>query len=500
MKRFLLFCLALLVLLCALWGLRHRSQLPFAAAPQRFTPAPGPKLDSKDVKVLDEMDQEYTKLVEAVVPSVVSITTSRRVDGAVDPFERLLRERFHLPAREKYQKALGSGVIISKEGHILTNTHVVKDVDEVQVQLNDGRTMQARVLGSDEDTDIAVLKIEGTNLIPLPLGDSDKVKVGQLVFAVGNPFGLQETVTRGIISAKGRNLVEGSENSFFQTDTAINPGNSGGPLVDLHGEIIAINSSIYSGSGGWQGIGFAIPANVARKTLEAVLNNSPSAAPAVRAADPRGYLGVIIQTVTPEIAQELGVEGAEGVLVTGIVPSSPAEKAGLRGGDIITNFNGHVVRSAEDLRSRVGEVAMGKEYRVNLIRETEAKNLTVGVADLPALAAGMPADADAGSAPPATPMKPATNPLEGIHVSEIPPEHRPDLPADIKGVIVDDIDEDAPAAQVLRQADVIEEINHRPVTSVPDYEAILKTLKRGEKQMLFICRGKERSFVVIDPR
>jgi len=413
------------------------------------------------------------------------------------------------PHRESIQKSLGSGVIVSKEGHILTNTHVISDVDEVQVQLNDGRKMRARIIGSDEDSDIAVLKIEGANLTPLPLGDSDKVKVGQLVFAVGNPFGLQETVTRGIISAKGRNIIQGSENEFFQTDTAINPGNSGGPLVDFRGEIIAINSSIYSGSGGWQGIGFAIPSNVARSTLEALLKNGgnpqPRAAPSGQNTGPHGYLGVLIRTLTPDIAEELGVEGAEGVLVTGVAPNSPAEKAALQEGDIITNFNGHIVKSAEELRSRVAEVKIGKEAKISFLRETEPMTLNITVADMSTFARATPApppepDTEPSPEPSASPMMPPTSPLAGIHVSEIPPEHRPDLPANVKGVMVDDVDEDTPAAQVLRQADVIEEINHRPVSSVADYEAILKTLKAGDKQMLFICRGKERSFVVIEPR
>ncbi len=492
MKRFLLFC-ALFLLLLALWARRERT----SASAGAFTPAASPVIDLKDTRVLEAIDAEYTRLVQAVVPSVVSITTSRRVESGpyvIDPFEFLFRRR--AAPRTGIQNSLGSGVIVSKEGHILTNNHVVADVDEVEVQLNDGRKMKARIIGSDEDTDIAVLKIDAGNLIPLPLGDSDKVQVGQMVFAVGNPFGLQETVTRGIISAKGRNIIQGSENEFFQTDTAINPGNSGGPLLDLHGEIIAINSSIYSGSGGWQGIGFAIPANIARGTLEAVLKNGGRVQPrpSARPAGPRGYLGVIIQTLTPELAGELGVDGAEGVLVTRTVPGSPAEKAGVREGDIITNLNGHVVKNAEELRARVGEVRIGARTKISLIRETEALTMDISVAEMPSLTGPV-------LLPQPTPAPPLmVNALAGVHVSEIPPEHKPDLPANVKGVMVDDVDENTPAAQVLRQADVIEEINHQPVTSVAEYETAVKALKPGEKQMLFICRGKDRSFVVVDPR
>ena len=507
MKRFLLFC-ALFLMLLAFW-VRHNRVKTDAG---KYTPAAGGVLDSKDTQVLAEMDAEYTRLVKAVVPSVVSITTSRRVvNGSgpvVDPFEFLFRRRSR--SRASIQNSLGSGVIVSKEGHILTNNHVVADVDEVQVQLNDGRTMRARVIGTDEDTDIAVLKIDGENLTPLPLGDSDKVQVGEMVFAVGNPFGLQETVTRGIISAKGRNIIQGSENEFFQTDTAINPGNSGGPLLDLHGEIIAINSSIYSGSGGWQGIGFAIPSNVARATLEALLKKGAQPRSAPQNTGPKGYLGVIIRTLTPDLAEELGVDGAEGVLIVHILPGSPAEKVGLQDGDVITNLNGHIVKSAEELRNRVGEVAIGRQVKVSILRDAEPNTMDITVAELPPSAA-QAAQQAAASGPQSTPITipppapqpppPVTmDPLAGVHVSEIPPQHRPDLPANVKGVMVDDVDENTPAAQVLRQADVIEEINHIPVPTVPDYDRVVKTLKRGEKQVLFICRGMDRSFVVVDPR
>ncbi len=510
MRRFLFFCVTIGLLLFALWSSKHPGPLPWQKSAVAFTPADAPKLDLKDMQVLAAMDAEYTKLVDAVVPSVVSITTSRRVASSpqvTDPFELLFRGRFRSQPRESIQNSLGSGVIVSKEGHILTNNHVIADVDEVEVQLNDGRKLNARLIGTDEDNDIAVLKIDGSNLQPLRLGDSDQVKVGQLVFAVGNPFGLQETVTRGIISAKGRNIIKGSENQFFQTDTAINPGNSGGPLLNLRGEIIAINSSIYSGSGGWQGIGFAIPANVARSTLEAVLKHgSPDLRPrGAKLTNPTpGYLGVIIQSLTPEIAQELGLRDAEGAVVTGVAQGSPAEKAGLREGDVITRFDGHVVRDADDLHRRVGETSAPMKVKIVLIREGSQTSLTAAISQKPVSPQALqpPPTLEPENPPePGTAHQPSdTRPLAGITVAEIPDEHRANLPSGIKGVMVSEIDPNSPAGQVLRETDIIEEINHRPVPSVAAYKAIRKTLNPSEKQMLFICRGMERSFVVIGPQ
>ncbi|MDP9290910.1 MAG: trypsin-like peptidase domain-containing protein, partial [Verrucomicrobiota bacterium] len=282
MKRFFIFVVLIALLIVGIT--RWRATHPLVHRPEKYTPVQSAKIDPKDVKVLAAMDEEYTKVVDAVVPSVVSITTSRKVrvpnnPYLVDPFEEFfgLRRRGPRAApRDGVQNSLGSGVIVSKEGHVITNYHVIANMDDVKVQLNDGRIESAQLIGSDEETDIAVLKVNARDLVPLSFGDSDQVKVGQLVFAVGNPFGLQETVTQGIISAKGRRATEDSSNEFFQTDTAINPGNSGGPLVNLRGEIIGINAAIYSSStsqASWQGVGFAIPANTARRALESVLQH-----------------------------------------------------------------------------------------------------------------------------------------------------------------------------------------------------------------------------------
>lgn len=525
MRRFftLLILAALFIFALVRWGgQRGRSHF----RPEKYTPATGAKLSLDDVKILAAMEAEYTKLVDVVVPSVVSITASKRVRGPamVDPFELWFRGRLRAVPQERTARSLGSGVIVSKEGHIITNYHVVADVDEVSVEFSDGKKkpVPARVIGSDAMNDIAVLKVDGVDVTPLPFGDSDAVKVGQRVIAVGNPFGLEETVTQGIISAKGRRAMAESANEFFQTDAAINPGNSGGPLVDLRGQIIGINSSIYSGSGGWQGVGFAIPSNVARRTMESILKKGRVV---------RGYLGIVMQPLTAELAQQLGLDAkTEGVLVAEVAPGSPAEKAGLKAGDVIVKFNGHEIGDTVELRSRVGEVTPDSKAEIVVLRDQQKKTLTARIAEQPAnflalqqggggqqpqLAPSVPAPPQPMLPPQITPPPAQANPfssrqknsgrarggnvLAGVRVSEIPPEHRADLPDNIHGVMVTDVDPDSPAAESLQAGDVIEEINRRPVKSVEDFQRIVAALPPGERQMLFIARGRTRSFVVLTP-
>ncbi len=344
--------------------------------PEKYTPAGVSKIDPKDVQILSALDAEYSRIVAAVIPSVVCVTTQRRIaeSPVVDPFEFLFRNRQGRP-RERLQTSLGSGVIVSREGHILTNHHVIRDMDKIEVQLTDGRTEPAQLVGSDEQTDIAVLKIEARNIEPLPLGDSDEVRVGQMVFAVGNPFGLSETVTKGIISAKGRRAMADSAVEFLQTDAAVNQGNSGGPLLNLRGEIVGINSAIYSETGGWLGISFAIPANVARRALESLLT---------RGRIVRGYLGVAMQTLTPELAQQLGARGLGGALVTEVFPGSPAEKAGLKPRDIVRKVQGRDISDILALRSRVAETEIGGKLALAVLRDGHEVALTATIEEAPA--------------------------------------------------------------------------------------------------------------------
>jgi serine protease Do len=347
---------------------------------EHYTPAEGPRLDPKDLPVLSALDTEFKQLVQTVVPSVVSITTSRHLQAppVVDPFDFLFRNRRSRTAQE--QVMLGSGVIVSREGHIITNHHVIANMEKIEVQLTDGRVKPAQLIGSDEQTDIAILKISADNIEPLSLGDSDDVRVGQLVFAVGNPFGLQETVTQGIVSAKGRRAMADSGVEFLQTDAAVNQGNSGGPLLNVKGEIIGINSAIFSTSeeGAWLGISFAIPSNVARRALESVLKTGRIV---------RGYLGVTmvdIKNITPETVRALHLPDAAGVVVAKVLPGSPAEKAGLKVGDVIRRFNGRPVPDKIFLRSRVAEVDLNSKVELTILRDGQELTLTAVIVEAPA--------------------------------------------------------------------------------------------------------------------
>lgn len=479
MKKFLLFVLIVALGVFALYRWTESRR-----ASTRFTPAEAPAIDLAEMKVLSALDREYAKLVDAVVPSVVSITTSRRVRVQRPPMDPLLEQffgrRFRGIPQERIQNSLGSGVIVSKEGHIVTNHHVIANVDEIKVQLHDGRELEAQLVGSDEPTDLAVLKVTAKDLVPLPFGDSSQVRVGQIVFAIGNPFGLQETVTQGIISAKGRRAIADSSNEFFQTDTAINPGNSGGPLVNLRGEIVGINESIFSQSGGWQGVGFAIPSNVARETLEGIIRNG---------RPQRGYLGVVIQELTPELAQHFGVATTEGALITEVLPDSPALKAGIQPGDILVEMNNRSIRRAQDVRTILADAGIGATVKIELIRQGETLTVKAQIAETPSELTG---------AAPAVPSQ--KNALSGIEVSEIPPGHLGALPENIRGVMVAGIQPDSSAAQVLQAGDVIEEINREPIASPADFQRAAGKLQPTERAVLLVARGKTRSFVVLQPR
>lgn len=344
---------------------------------EKYTPAAGPRIDPKDVQVLSALDAEYSRLVAAVIPSVVSVVTQRRVQvpQMMDPFEFLFRQRQQRRPAEQVQSGLGSGVIVSREGHILTNHHVIQGMDKIMVQLTDGRAEPATLIGSDEQTDIAVLKIDAPNLEPLPLGDSDEVRVGQMVFAVGNPFGLSETVTTGIVSAKGRRAFADSGVEFFQTDAAVNQGNSGGPLLNLRGEIVGINTAIYSETGGWLGISFAVPSNVARRALDSLLRSGRVV---------RGYLGVEMVDLTPEFARQLGLRETSGALIARVAPDSPAARAGLQPRDIVRKFNGRKIDDILALRSRVAEAEVGQKVELVVIRDGQELTLTAEIVEAPA--------------------------------------------------------------------------------------------------------------------
>ncbi len=377
MRRFL-FILLLLVLVA--FGYYRASLLNAPPGSHRqveaFTPPSGSKIDLKDVKLLAAIDAEYSKLISTATPAVVCIR-SRGV-AQIDPFEMLFRRQLGAPLPQK--SSLGSGVIVSKEGHILTNAHVIDGMSEIVVQLTDGRLVPARLIGSDKQTDIAVLRIAAPNIDPLPLGNSDEVRVGQMVFAIGNPFGLQETVTKGIISAKDRSISD-SGVEFLQTDAAVNQGNSGGPLINLRGEVIGINSAIYSESGGWLGISFAIPSNTARRALESLIRLGRVVRP---------YLGVLMGDLNQELARQFQAPDTEGALLHDVAPNSPAAHAGLKPGDIIRRLNGHGIPNSTALRDRIAAMGAGSKIEILFLRNGKEQTITVEITEPPAEAGRLP--------------------------------------------------------------------------------------------------------------
>src|SRR4051812_22169986 len=343
--------------------------------PEKYTLADKPLLDPKNIASLEALNRERRELVNSVIPSVVAVKTSKKIsrrEQSLDPFQFFFRNsrQFRSPREEALvQNSLGSGVIVTNEGHIITNNHVVDQVDDIEVQLSDGQTRKARLVGADAQVDLAVLKIDDPNVKPLKLADSDTVQAGDFVLAIGNPFGFEETVTDGIISSKGRPNRSDAFGDLLQTNAAINPGNSGGPLINLRGEVIGINTAIISRSGGSQGIGFAIPSNTVRTALESLLKQGRII---------RGYLGIQGRVnrgpqPTPE----------DGVVVDDVVPKSPAADAHLQKGDVIRKFNGHDVKDFLQLRTYVAQVELNKTVDLEIDREGKAVKVSATIREQP---------------------------------------------------------------------------------------------------------------------
>lgn len=476
------------------------------ATPEKYTLASAPVIDPKEVSSLETLNRQRRALVANVLPSVVSIRTAKRVPVRryMDPFEFFYRNsrQFRYPNEQAMvQNSLGSGVIVSAEGHIVTNNHVVEQVDEIEVQMSDGRTKKARLIGADSQVDLAVLKIDEPNVKPLKFGDSDLVQTGDTVLAIGNPFGFEETVTDGIISSKGRpNRVDGF-GDLIQTNAAINPGNSGGPLINVQGEIIGINQAIISRSGGSQGIGFAIPSNAVRTALESLLKNGRII---------RGYLG--IQTRNP-MQGGPSDQDTNGVIVEEIVPGSPAADAQIQRGDIIKKFDGKEVRSFPELRHLVGQTEVNKKIELEVERNGKPIKVTTEIREQPVdylTSRTQPRQPQPGGtqpAPPQTPPVPGDEdedlqdqaPLAGVEVQELTPDlaRSLDVPPAVRGVVITKVDD--PSGE-LRRGDVIEEINQQPVTSVADYRLVVSQLDPEGTHVLSVCRKRTRSFVVLRAR
>ena len=442
----------------------------------------------------------FAPMIKKVSPAVVNVftTTAARQNTSQnrspfdDPFFRRFfgdefpggepQRRFRTPR----QNGLGSGVIVSEDGYILTNNHVVENADEIKVALNDEREFTAKVVGRDDKSDVAVLKVDAKNLPYLHLANSDTLEVGDVVLAIGNPFGVGQTVTMGIVSATGRGNIGLDYEDFIQTDAAINPGNSGGPLIDAEGRLVGINTAIISRSGGNQGIGFAIPVNLARSVMESLVKDGRVV---------RGFMGVNIQDVTPTLAQEFSLKDNDGALVADVTAGSPAEKAGLKAGDIITKFNGKPVRDSRHLKLQVAQTSPSAKVPVEVLRDGSTKALTVQLKEFPRnelASSSRRGGSDPGSE--------AEETLKGVTVGNIDTRAREQLniPSDLKGAIVTDIDESSAAFEAgLRQGDVILEINRKPVASADD--AVDLSAKNDKKDSVLLrvwSRGGTRYVVV----
>jgi serine protease Do len=509
MKNLLKFLLLVLVLSAGVsllydYQLRHgRLNLGSRATSEKYTLAEGPAVDSKAIASLVSLSNERRKLVAGVIPSVVSVKTTKRIqrqDG-LDPFDffRGNMRQFRGPADEAMvQNSLGSGVIVTNEGHVITNNHVVDHVDEIEVQLSDGRTRKARLIGADAQLDLAVLKMDEPDAKPLKLGDSDAMQAGDFVLAVGNPFGFEETVTDGIISSKGRPNRADDFGDFLQTNAAINPGNSGGPLINLRGEVIGINTAIISRSGGSQGIGFAIPSNTVRMALDSLLKQGRII---------RGYLGIETNGLQPG---QPGARDDPGVVVAAVVPNSPAADAQIQRGDIIQKFDGHDVHNIAELRRLVSQVELDKKVDLQVARNGKPVTVTAKIKEQPenyGLVRALPP----GPQRPPSPNEPevdepdqppsASGALASIEVRELTPQLAQTLgvPPSIRGVVVVQVGSGI-GGGLLRAGDVIEAVNQEPVTSVQEFEQAILSLDSSQPQVLSVCRQRSRSFVVVKPR
>lgn len=464
----------------------------FSGEGQPDTP-PAPPAPPAPV-VVDGVRTSYADIVERTSPAVVNISSERKAQMTNAPGDFFEQFPFSFPQqpnqRPQLEHGVGSGVIVSADGTILTNNHVVDGATKITVEMNNGKTFDAKIVGTDPPSDLAVLKIEAQNLPFLTLGNSDNVRVGDIVLAIGNPLGIGQTVTAGIISAKGRRtgISDGSFEDFLQTDAPINRGNSGGALVNLNGELIGINSQILAGgaSGGNIGIGFSIPSNMAKSVMEQLLQNGR-----VR----RGMLGINIQNINEDLADSLNLKDTRGVLVSNVRTGSAADKAGIKRGDVITAINGETVEDSNVLRNKVAGTLPGTEIKIKIWRDGTEQELTAVLDELnPETASASTPQSENDRS------KQGQGGKLGLTLQPLTPEmmRQLDLPEDTRGLVVTETDPNGAAAQTgIRRGDVILEVNRQPVTTLDEMQAVLE--KSGDRVLLLISRRGQTTFITVKP-
>ncbi|MDZ3995729.1 Periplasmic serine endoprotease DegP [Pseudomonas sp. Teo4] len=444
----------------------------------------------------EEALPDFTTLVEQASPAVVNISTKqklpdRRVAAGQMPdleglppmfrefFERNIPQQPRSPRGDRQREAmsLGSGFIISSDGYVLTNNHVVADADEIIVRLSDRSELQAKLIGTDPRTDVALLKVEGKNLPTVKLGDSEKLKVGEWVLAIGSPFGFDHSVTKGIVSAKGRTLPNDTYVPFIQTDVAINPGNSGGPLFNMKGEVVGINSQIFTRSGGFMGLSFAIPIDVAMDVSNQLKKDGKVS---------RGWLGVVIQEVNKDLAESFGLDKPAGALVAQVLENGPAAKGGLQVGDVILSMNGQPIIMSADLPHLVGSLKDGEKAKLEIIRNGKRQNLDITIGAMPDDDAEIEASAQGGA-------ERSSNRL-GVSVADLTDEQKKTL--ELKGGVVIKEIQDGPAALIgLRPGDVISHLNNQAITSSKQFTEIAKELPKNRSVSMRVLRQGRASFI-----
>ncbi len=452
-----------------------------------FLPSGAPEIQTASAVSTDVMPGSFSDLAERVKPAVVNISTTKIFKGrggSISPFDLSpfgspfgddFFERFFgdIPQREFKQRSLGSGFIISSDGYIFTNNHVVEQTDKILVKISDGKEYEAKIIGTDAKTDIALIKIKPkNNLSFVEIGDSDTLRVGEWVIAIGNPFGLEQTVTAGIVSAKGRVIGAGLYDDFIQTDASINPGNSGGPLFNMAGKVIGINTAIVAQG---QGIGFAIPINMAKSILDDLKTKGKVT---------RGWLGISIQNITDDIAKNLNHKNKNGALVSDVFKGDPADKAGIKVGDIITEINGKPIKNTHELLLTIASLHVGEKAIIKAIRDGKVLSFQVTVAERTDKAETALAKKSAGE-------------YFGISVQEISKDIAKQLgiPQN-SGVIVTDVEEGSPADDVgIQPHDIIAQVNKTKVTSIKQYNAEMSKAAQKKGVMLLVKRGKSNFFV-----